>query len=51
MGTNKCGFTLFMAAEIGAIGGHILVVLAAKAEIRWKEKRRQKDGSGNQEKS
>lgn len=42
---------IFMAAEIGAIGGHILGVLAAKAEIRWKEKRRQKDGSGNQEKS
>lgn len=42
---------IFMAAEIGAIEGHILGVLAAKAENKWKEKRRQKDGSGNQEKS
>lgn len=42
---------IFMATEIGAIGGHILGVLAAKAENKWKEKRRQKDGSGNQEKS
>lgn len=39
--------TIFMAAVIGVIGGHILGVLAAKAENKWKEKRRQKDGSGN----
>lgn len=42
---------ILIAAGIGAVGGHVLGVLVAKAEIRWKEKRRQKDGSGNQKKS